>query len=218
MITLHGFAYSNYYNIPKHALLYKGVEFAEELIYASADGYERLNAARKVPSMTTADGNHLAEASVMCEYIEEVYPEPALLPADPYARNHVRQIMRCAELYLELPCRRLIPFFFTQETPPEAMRDEVNAVVDRGVASLNALCSIDPFLTGSNFTMADIYLRYVLSVVDVGKAGLSRDIVSEVNGLSDWRARMDEDAISQRVDADKEANKDSFFAYVAAQR
>ncbi|MDG1205862.1 MAG: glutathione S-transferase, partial [Pseudomonadales bacterium] len=27
MPTLHGFSYSNYYNMPKHALLYKGVSF-----------------------------------------------------------------------------------------------------------------------------------------------------------------------------------------------
>ena len=33
MITLHGFAASNYYNIVKHALLYKGIPFQEEIFY-----------------------------------------------------------------------------------------------------------------------------------------------------------------------------------------
>ena len=109
MLKLHGFSYSNYYNIPKHALLHKGVAFEEDLVYPSADGYDRFSPARKVPSMTTADGRHLAEAAVMCEYIEDAYPEPALFPAEPWSRNRVREIMHMSELYLELPCRRLIP-------------------------------------------------------------------------------------------------------------
>ncbi|WOJ92868.1 glutathione S-transferase family protein [Congregibacter variabilis] len=216
MITLHGFAYSNYYNIPKHVLLYKGIPFTEDLVYGSGEGYERLNPARKVPSMTTSDGQHIAESSVLCEYLEDMFPEPALLPKDPFARSRVRQIMRCAELYLELPCRRLLPFVFTQQTPPESLCEEVNAMLDKGIASLSEFCSCDPFLIGSEFTMADIYVRYVLSVVDAGAAVLKRDIVSEIDGLKDWRSRLAGDPISKQIDADVEANKEDFFAYIAS--
>ncbi|GAB5413465.1 MAG: hypothetical protein Cons2KO_10680 [Congregibacter sp.] len=216
MLTLHGFSYSNYYNIPKHALLYKGVEFAEDLVYPSNEGYTHYNPVGKVPSLTLGDGQHLAEASVICEYIEEAYPEPALMPKDPYARGQVRQIMRYAELYLELSSRRLLPYFFSKQTPPAELADEVNAVLDRGVAGMNALCHIEPFLAGETFTMADIYIRYVLSVVDVAQAVLQRDVVGEIEGLGEWRARMDEDPVSQKVDADKAANQADFFAYVAS--
>ncbi len=216
MLTLHGFPYSNYYNIPKHALLYKGVPFAEELVYPSADGYDRLSPARKVPSLTTEDGRHLSEAAVLCEYIEDAYPEPALLPADAWERNHVRQIMHMAELYLELPCRRLIPFAFTNTTPPQALRDEVSGVVDRGVASMNGLCTVAPYLTGATLTMADIYVRYVCQVVTMGAGLLERDIMGEMNGFRDWSERMSADPISQRVDADTEANRESFFAYIGS--
>ena len=45
MPTLHGFSYSNYYNMPKHALLYKGVAFEEDLVYPSAAGYNELSPA-----------------------------------------------------------------------------------------------------------------------------------------------------------------------------
>ncbi len=109
MLTLHGFSYSNYYNIPKHALLYKGVEFAEDLVYPSAEGYAEYNPALKVPSLTTPDGRHLAEAAVLCDYIEDAYPEPPLLPADPAARAHVRQIMHASELYLSCPAGACCP-------------------------------------------------------------------------------------------------------------
>jgi len=125
--------------------------------------------------------------------------------------------MHMAELYLELPCRRLLPFAFTNGTPPEALAAEVNGVVDRGVASMNALCDIDPWLTGGTMTMADIYVRYVLAVVDMGASALGRDIVGEIDGLGAWRQRMAELPASQRVDADQEANRESFFAYIASQ-
>ncbi|HSG88801.1 MAG TPA: glutathione S-transferase family protein [Pseudomonadales bacterium] len=216
MLTLHGFSYSNYYNIPKHVLLHKGVPFEEALVYPSASGYERFSPARKVPSLTTADGRHLSEAAVLCEYIEDAYPEPALFPADPWARNHVRQLMHMSELYLELPCRRLIPFSFRNEVPPAALCAEVGAVVDRGVASMNALCDIDPYLTGATLTMADIYVRYVLSVVGLATTLLDRDVVAEIDGLGAWAERMAADPVSKRVDADMAANRDDFFAYIGS--
>ena len=214
MLTLHGFSYSNYYNIPKHVLLHKGVPFEENLVYPSSSGYDRYSPARKVPSLTTKDGRHLSESAVLCEYIEDAHPEPPLLPAEPWARNHVRQIIHMSELYLELPCRRLLPFNFAGKAPPEALCAEVNAVIDRGVASMNALCSIDPFLTGEALTLADIHVRYVLSVVGVGAQLLERDIVGEIGDLEAWTERMAADPVSKRVDADREANREDFFAYI----
>lgn len=216
MLTLHGFSYSNYYNIPKHVLLHKGVPFEEDLVYPNADGYSRYSPALKVPSLTTEDGQQLSEAAVLCEFIEDAYPEPALLPADPWERNHVRQIMHMSELYLELPCRRLLRFVFSKTTPPAEITAEVAGVVDRGVASMNALCTIDPFLTGATLTMADIYVRYVLSVVNMSSTMLGRDIVGEIEGLKAWSERMSADPVSKRVDADMAANQEGFFGYIGS--
>lgn len=218
MPTLHGFSYSNYYNIAKHVLLHKGVDFQEDLVYPSAEGYDRLNPVRKVPSMTTDDGRHIAETAVLVEYLEEAYPDPALLPADPGERARVRQIMHASELYLELSCRRLLPFGFSGTEPPAALREEVSATVDRGVAAMNVLCTIDPWLTGERFTLADVWMRYVLSVVGMGEQALKRDITGEIEGLAAWKARMAEEPVSQRVDADQEANRESFFAYIKSMR
>ncbi|WP_199774485.1 glutathione S-transferase N-terminal domain-containing protein [Psychrobacter sp. Marseille-P5312] len=49
MITLHGFPASNYYNIVKHALLYKALPFQENLIYAGSDALLPINPVGKVP-------------------------------------------------------------------------------------------------------------------------------------------------------------------------
>ncbi len=215
MPTLHGFSYSNYYNIPKHALLYKGVSFTEDLVYPTAEGFDKLNPALKVPCMTTDDGQHLSEASVLCEYIEDAYPDKPLLPSDTFTRNRVRQIMRMSELYLELPNRRLLGFTFSGTQAPDSLVEEVKAVVQRGVNSLNALGSFDPWVVGDEFTMADIYLFYVLAVADMGTPSTGIDLNNEISGLEAWRAKFEDDDITRKIGADTEANRESFFEYIS---
>lgn len=214
MPVLHGFSYSNYYNMPKHALLYKGVSFEEDLVYPSAQGYNKLSPALKVPSLTTDTGEHLSEAAVLCEYIEDAYPQKPLLPADAIARNKNRQLMHMAELYIELPNRRLIPFSFSNKSAPEQLIKEVVAVADRGINSLNALATFDPWVLGAEFTMADIYLFYVLTVAEMGGQMTGIDLNARISGLEQWRTAFAADPISQKVAADMEANREGFFGYI----
>lgn len=215
MITLHGFAFSNYYNIVKHALLYKGIAFEEDLQYGDDENFLAISPLGKLPALTTESGGHLSETSVCCDYLEEAYPEaPALYPADPLDRARVRQVMRIAELYLELPCRRLIPFAFTEQDAPEALKQEIRGVVTRGVGALQRLCEFGPYLLGDRLTLADIYLRYVLKVVGLGSAQLDRDIIGEVESLKDWQAMMADSDIARRIDADEKANGPEFFAFL----
>ena len=216
MITLHGFSYSNYYNIVKHVLLYKNIPFAEDTQYGGNDEYLALSPAGKIPALTTEGGVSLSESSVCCDYLEETYPEKPLYPADSTTRAQVRQMMRISELYLELPCRRLIPFVFVKKAVPAALEEDVRSVVSRGVGALNRIGTFDPYIAGVNLTMADIYLRYVMSVVALAKSGLDWDIAAEVQGLKEWQTLMAASDVSKKVDADREANHDEFFATIRA--
>ena len=215
MLTLHGFAFSNYYNIVKHVLLHKGIPFEEDLRYGGDEEWLALSPVGKVPAITTEEGGHLSESSVCCDYLEERYPDVPLYPSDPYSRNYVRQIMKVGELYIELPCRRLIPFVFQDLEAPAEMVEEIRAVVERGLEALRRLAEFDPWLAGSEQTMADIYLRYVFVVASmIGTAKMDWDILSEVDGLSDWFARMADSDVARKVDADQQANAPEFMAYL----
>ena len=218
MPTLHGFSYSNYYNIPKHALLHKGVAFEEDLVYPNAANYNLLSPALKVPSLTTDEGDHLSETSVLCEYIEDNYPANPLLPSSPIARNKNRQLMRMTELYLELPNRRLLPFSFSNQPAPDALITEVIATVERGINSINALATFDPWVLGPEITMADIFLFYALSVADVGCKLTGVNLQKRIPGLEHWQTSFAKDPISQKVAADTEANREDFFAYLQGGR
>ena len=78
MLTLHGFAYSNYHNIVKHALMHKGIRFEEHIVYPGTPELLAVNPAGKVPAMTTEDGLSLAESSVLVDYLEDAYPATPL--------------------------------------------------------------------------------------------------------------------------------------------
>jgi glutathione S-transferase len=176
-----------------------------------------VNPTGKVPAMTTEQGLCLSESSVLLDYLEDAYPEQPLYPADAAARAQVRQLMKVAELYLELPARRLLPAVLARIEPAESTRDEVRAVLERGVNSLGTLARFAPYLTGEQITLADIHLRYALAIPKlVGPSLLDWDIVASVDGLGQWDAMMADSDIARKIDADQKENLPQFMAYVAS--
>ena len=49
MMTLHGFPFSNYYCMVKHAPLLKDLPFKENIIYTSDPGLKHISPVGKVP-------------------------------------------------------------------------------------------------------------------------------------------------------------------------
>lgn len=218
MITLHGFASSNYYNIVKHALLYKEIPFQENLVFAGSDELLAVNPMGKVPAITTDDGISLSESSVICDFIEEAYPATPLYPESVTERAVVRQIMKTAELYFELPSRRLIPYIFSGNEAPDAIKQEVRQVLARGIPALNRLCQFSPWIAGKEFTMADIYVHYVNAIVNaVGSSQLDWDVLAEIPGMKEWSKAMKQSDIGQKIEADRVANMSEFMTHVKAQ-
>lgn len=218
MITLHGFPTSNYYNIVKHALLYKQIPFQEHLIFTDNDKLLAVSPVGKVPAITTAEGVTLSESSVICDFIEEAYPDTPLYPESVTERAIVRQIMKIAELYFELPSRRLIPYVFSGTQAPDTLKQEVRQVLARGIPALNQLCQFSPWIAGQALTMADIYMHYV-NVVVIGCAStqLDWDVLAEIPGMKEWNKTMTQSDIAQKIEADRVANMPEFMTHIKAQ-
>ena len=218
MMTLHGFAASNYYNLVKHVLLYKQLPFIENLIYGGSEELLAISPAGKVPVITTQEGLYLSESSVICDFIEETYPAIPLYPDNAGERAVVRQIMKMAELYFELPSRRLIPYVFSGTEIPESVKVEVRQVLTRGVTALSRLCQFSPWIAGEQFTMADIYVYYVNTIVSAfGSSQLNWDVLAEIPGMKQWNDAMSQTVIAQQVEADRLANMPDFMQKVKAQ-
>jgi len=68
------------------------VELVEERYWEQDADFLRRNPAGKVPVLKM-DGRTMAESAAICEYIEELHPEPPLLPKEPGARYEVRRLV-----------------------------------------------------------------------------------------------------------------------------
>jgi len=68
------------------------VELVEEKYWEQDADFMRRNPAGKVPVLKLGDMT-LAESAPICEYLEEAYPTPSLMPKDPKERYEVRRLV-----------------------------------------------------------------------------------------------------------------------------
>lgn len=58
-----------------------------------SEAYRALNPMGLVPALATEEGELLTQSVAILEWLEESYPEPPLLPAQPLARARVRAVV-----------------------------------------------------------------------------------------------------------------------------
>jgi glutathione S-transferase len=75
--------------------LLKGEQFAESFL--------RINPRAMVPALVH-DGRIIIESTVICEYLEEVFPERPIYPKDPYLRAEVRLWTKAVDEDLHPAC------------------------------------------------------------------------------------------------------------------
>jgi len=156
MITLHGFAISNYYNKIKLVLLEKDIPFREELTYPSQDeALLQRSPLGKIPFIETEHGC-LSESQAILEYLEEAFPEKPIYPADPFARARNRELIQHLELNIELIARRLYKEAFFGGTLSDETKQEVKERLEIGLAGLSRLAKFSPYILGSEITTADL--------------------------------------------------------------
>lgn len=208
MITLVGFALSNYYNKVKIALLEKGIAFEEELNWAAKDAPTlACSPLGKVPFLRTPAGP-LCESQVIVEYLEDAFPATPLLPADPYARAKVREIVAFIELHLELVARRLYPQAYFGRTVDAAVIDATRQELERHAAAFARLARFDPFVAGDTFSIADCAAIVHLPLVSGASRAIWGEDVLAAMPARDYVKRMGERPSVQRVNADRKANQE----------
>lgn len=204
MLTLCGFAASNYYNKVKLALLEKGLPFEEQLVWVD-EVDKSASPLGKVPYLRCEEGA-LCESTVMLEYIEARHPQSPLLPADPFAAAKVRELVRYLELHLELVARNLYPEAFFGGKVSDGLKEKTGKQLRKNVAALGLLARFDPFIAGENFTLADVAAIIHLPLVSSATRAIYGEDYLAGLPVRDYLQRMAERPHVQKVNADRKAN------------
>jgi glutathione S-transferase len=181
MIKLHGFAVSNYYNKVKMALLEKGLPF-EEVHVATKSKDEAVLAASplaKIPFFTAEDGRTLCESDAILEYVEARYPNPPLMPADPFAAAKVRELVVFIDWHLEMAARQLYgPYFFGDPPLSENNLARIRRDLEKKIGGFKRLAKFGPYVAGDTFTLADCSAFNNLPLVGLAsKAAFGEDLL-----------------------------------------
>jgi glutathione S-transferase len=175
VITLYDADRCPYCARTRIALAEKGIEYETvEIDLADRPSwiYEK-NPLGRVPVIED-DAFVLPESAVINEYLEERYPEPALLPTDAAERAFAR----------------LLVFRFDQlSSPYYALRREEDGArerLDAELAKLNAVLAVQPYLSGREYGLADIaYVPWILRARD--RMGVD---LGAFEALVDWLERL----------------------------
>lgn len=212
-ITLCGFSLSNYYNKVKLILLEKGMPFQEEAVMTHSHEEAVLSCSplAKIPFIRTEQGS-LCESQVIAEYLEAIQPQPALLPADPFAAAKVRELTTFIELHLELVARELYPQAFFGGQVSEGTQKRARKLLEKNVEGFKRLARFSPYVAGEHFTLADCAAWVSLPLVAMAsKAVLGEDLLAA--GGVDWKPYVKlvgERPSAQKVAADRKADQDRF--------
>lgn len=215
MIVLCGFPVSNYYNKVKLALLEKGVPFSEEEVFTGGTSEEVLAASplAKIPFIRT-DKGALCESQAILEYIEAEFPQPPLLPADPFAAAKVRELVTFVDLHLEIVCRELYGQAFFGGTISEGSVAQVKKVLEKNIAAFKRLVRFEPYVAGAEFTQADCAAWVSLPLISMATRSVYGDDLLAAGGV-DWKPYVKfvgERPAARRVSADRKAAQDKMAA------
>jgi glutathione S-transferase len=218
MLTLCGFAASNYYNKVKFVLLEKGIPFEEKLQWldGSAELREK-SPLGKIPYFEIG-GQTLCESQVMVDYVESAYPQNPLLPKDPLAAAKVRELIQFIELHLELVARELYAEAFFGGKITDETKQRVHSLLKRNVIGFGKLAKFSPYIAGTDFTLADCVAGIHLPLISMAsKAVYGEDVLAEFP-VKDYLKLLGERPSMQRVSADRKENAVLLQQRIAAKK
>ena len=149
------------------ALNLKGIAFETIPVHLVKDGghnkrpeFRAVNPQMRVPVLVTPAGDVLIQSLAIIGYLEETYPEPALLPENPIARAKVRALAELVACDIH-PLNNIGPLRYLKNV----MGQEQSAIdawyhhwVTAGFEAVEALIGPGPYACGDRVTIADLCL------------------------------------------------------------
>jgi glutathione S-transferase len=154
--------------------------------------YAAKNPAGQLPALELDSGAVIAEITAICEYLEDIQPEPRLIGATPEERAEARMWTRRVDLNIVEPLANGFRFgegaaLFKDRIHiiPQAA-DDLKAIAQEKLAWLDGLMEGKQFLAGDRFSMADVLL---FSFLDFGKS-VGQTLDPAQGNVNAWFARV----------------------------
>ena len=206
MLRLCGFHISNYHNKVRIALLEKGIEHVDDSSCKPSqdEAFLARSPMGKVPFLEI-DDRRISESQVICEYLEDAYPQKPLLPKDPWERAKVRELITFLELHVELVARRLYPVLFGRTVSDET-KASVEKALAKGIRGFRTLAKFNPYVAGKELTLADCAAFVHLPLVSIAtKLVYGRDFLEEMPQVKAYLKTVGERPAFRRVNDDRKA-------------
>ena len=208
MITLCGFAVSNYFNVVKQVLLEKQSPYTEERVMTRSQDDAVLAASPlgKIPFIRTPQGP-LCETAVILDYLEAQFPAHPLVPADAFAAAKVRELCTFINLHLELVARDLYPAVFFGGSVSDEQKEKTRKQLVRNIEAFKRLVKFAPYVGGDSFTLADCVAFSNLPLIGMAsKAAYGEDLLLAAGvDYKPYMKLMGERASTQQVVAERKA-------------
>ena len=213
MMKLYGALASPYVARVVLAARYKKLELPVEMPAGGLKSpeYLAMNPFGKMPTLEHG-GRHVIESEVICEYLEELHPEPSILPGDALARAHARTVSRVLDLYVgpetSVMFRQLNP-----ATRDAAAVEAAKAKLADAVRILDGLMARGPWAAGA-FSLADCTLlpRVVLMQKTVVPALGVPDLAAGGPRLEAWWRKVNEEPLTASFVPEYGAAVEAFLA------
>ena len=148
------------------AVYAKGVtpEFAAPPDGMGSAAFRKITPLGKVPSLVCDDGAVIAESAVINEYLDEQFPDPALLPAVPQERARVRMVVQMTDAYV---FARYLPLFTTAKAEGKESPAVGHGIegVKEGLAAVERVVDDATYAVGDGLSLADCALAPALFYV-----------------------------------------------------
>ena len=149
--------------------------------------YLRKNPAGRVPVLELDDGSFISESMAICRYLEAIQPEPNLFGTSAIEIANVEMWQRRVELNLFSEIagafRNITGFFKDRETCVEEWGRVCAEKAPKALSMFDDQLSINEYLAGERFTVADITLAITLDFAEMVKVAP----LPTLDNISRWR-------------------------------
>ncbi len=154
--------------------------------------YTDKNPGGQMPGLLLDDGTCLGETVAICEYLEDLHPDPALIGATPLEKAEQRMWQRRVELNITENLYNAFRYSVGLEVFKDRMRCLPEAAPGLALIAQDKLAWLDQqmgrkaWICGDRFTLADIILFCAL---DFGE-GVGQSIDPGLLNISAWFGRV----------------------------